>query len=113
MKKALEEVKQNATFKALAEKEEKQHREISAIKSIEEAEKIRVEQEERLKGERARISTQEAIGIAEENKSREILIPQKNKERKRKIEVRFKTRAGSGFYGCSELEKFLKRVNSF
>lgn len=71
----------------LAEKEEKQYREISAIKAIEEAEKIRVEQEERLKGERARINTQEAIGIAEENKSREILIAQKGKEKALAVET--------------------------
>lgn len=71
----------------LAEKEEKQYREISAIKAIEEAEKVRVEQEERLKGERARIATQEAIGIAEENKSREVLIAQKGKEKALAVET--------------------------
>ncbi|MCP4520243.1 MAG: flotillin family protein [Cytophagales bacterium] len=65
----------------LAEKEEKQHREIANIKAVEDAEKIRVEQEERLKAEQARISTQEALGISEENKMREILIAQKNKEK--------------------------------
>lgn len=71
----------------LAEKEEKQYREIAAIKAIEEAEKVRVEQEERLKGERARIATQEAIGIAEENKSREVLIAQKGKEKALAVET--------------------------
>lgn len=71
----------------LTEKEEKQYREISAIKAIEEAEKVRVEQEERLKGERARIATQEAIGIAEENKSREVLIAQKGKEKAVAVET--------------------------
>ncbi len=70
----------------LAEKEEKQYREIANIKAVEEAEKVRVEQEERLKAEQARIATLEALGIAEENKSREVLIAQKNKEKAVAIE---------------------------
>ena len=73
--------------KQLAEKEEQQFREISNIKSREEAEIQKVSEEERLKGETARIATDEKLAIAEENKDRQVIVAQKNKERTDVVET--------------------------
>lgn len=66
--------------KQQAEAEAKQTREISIIKSREEAEAEKVAQEERFKSELARVKTEEEIGVAEENKQRQIIIAAKSKE---------------------------------
>ncbi|TWP27706.1 flotillin family protein [Apibacter muscae] len=71
----------------LAEKEEKQKREIDNIKSREEAEILKVREEERLKSETVRISTEESLAIQEENKLRQIIIAAKNKERTDAVET--------------------------
>ncbi len=71
----------------LAEKEEIQRREIAIIKARESAETLRVQEEERLKAERARITTEEELQVAEENKLRQIIVAQKNKERTEAIET--------------------------
>lgn len=73
--------------KQLAEKEERQKREIANIKSREMAEIAKVEQEERLKAERARIITEEEVQISEQNKEREVIVAQKNKERTAAVET--------------------------
>lgn len=70
----------------LAEKEEKQRREIDNVKSREEAEIQKVREEERLKSETVRISTDESLAVQEENKCRQIIIAEKNKERTEAIE---------------------------
>lgn len=70
----------------LAEKEEKQKREIDNVKAREEAETIKVREEERLKAETVRISTEESLAIQEENKLRQIIIAAKNKERTDAVE---------------------------
>ncbi|WP_163213660.1 flotillin family protein [Bacteroides sp. 519] len=71
----------------LAEKEEKQRREIDNIKAREEAEIQKVREEERLKAETVRITTEEALAIQEENKLRQIIIAEKNKQRTEAIEA--------------------------
>ena len=76
-----------ALDKQLAEKEEQQKREIANIKSREEAETLKVSEEERLKSETARISTEEKVKIAEENMQRQIIVAAKNKERTQAIET--------------------------
>ncbi len=73
--------------KQLAEKEEQQKREISNIKSREEAEILKVSEEERLKSETARISTQEKVKVAEENMERQIIVAAKNKQRTDAVET--------------------------
>ncbi len=73
--------------KQLAEKEEQQHREISNIKAREEAEILKVAEEERLKSETARISTQEKVKVAEENMERQIIVAAKNKQRTDVVET--------------------------
>ncbi len=73
--------------KQLAEKEEQQKREIANITSREEAETIKVAEEERLKSETARIATEEKLQIAEENKQRQVIVAAKNKERTNVVEA--------------------------
>lgn len=70
----------------LAEKEERQRREIANIHAREEAEIQKVNEEERLKGELVRIKTQEELDIAEENKLRQVIVAAKNKERTEAVE---------------------------
>ena len=67
----------------LAEKEERQRREIDNIKAREDAEIAKVREEERLKAETVRITTEEQLAIQEENKLRQIIIAEKSKLRQR------------------------------
>lgn len=71
----------------LAEKEERQRREVDNIKAREEAEIVKVREEERLKSETVRISTEESLAIQEENKLRQIIIAEKSKLRTDAVET--------------------------
>jgi len=73
--------------KQLAEKEEKQKREIANIVAREEAEIAKVNEEERKKSEQARIVTEEELQVAEENKLRQVIVAAKNKEKTEGIET--------------------------
>ncbi|CAM1364458.1 Flotillin [Tenacibaculum litopenaei] len=73
--------------KQLAEKEEQQKREIANIKAREEAETLKVAEEERLKSETARIATEEKVQVAEENKQRQVIVAEKNKLRTDAVEA--------------------------
>ena len=73
--------------KQLAEKEEQQKREIANIKAREEAEILKVNQEELLKSETARIGTEEKVQVAEENKQRQVIVAAKNKQRTDVVET--------------------------
>ena len=66
---------------------EKQRREIAEITARETASAKKVQEEQRLESERARIATEEEIGVAEENKSRQILVAQRNKEKTDAVEL--------------------------
>ncbi len=66
---------------------EKQQREIAAIAAREQAEAARISEEERLKSESARIRTEEEISVQEENKLRQVLVAQRNKERTDAVEL--------------------------
>jgi uncharacterized membrane protein YqiK len=66
---------------------EKQKREIAEIEARENASAKRVQEEQRLEAERSRISTDEELGVAEENKNRQILVAQRNKERTDGVEL--------------------------
>lgn len=70
----------------LAEKEERQRREIENIKSREEAEIAKIREEERLRSELVRIKTEEELQIAEENRERQVIIALKSKERTEAVE---------------------------
>lgn len=71
----------------LAEKEEKQRREIDNIQAREQAEILKVREEERLKSETVRIKTEESLAVQEENKLRQIIIAEKNKQRTDAVET--------------------------
>ncbi len=66
---------------------EKQTREIAAITARENAEAAKIQEEERLKSESARIVTEEEIKVAEENKDRQIIVARKSKERTDAVET--------------------------
>ncbi len=66
---------------------EKQRREIAEITAREHAAATKVQEEQRLEAERARIATDEELGIADENKKRTILVAQRNKERTDAVEL--------------------------
>ena len=66
---------------------EKQNREISDITAREQAAAAKVREEQRLESERARIQTEEELGIAEENKARQVLVAQRNKEKTDAVEL--------------------------
>ena len=69
-----------------AEAEEKQAREIAEIVAREQAEATVVQQEERQRKETARISAEEAIQVAEENRLRSVIVAAKSKERTDAVE---------------------------
>lgn len=73
--------------KQQADAEARQRREVESIRAREEAETLKVKEEERRKAEQARIETEEALAIAEENKLRQIEIAEKNRERAVAIEA--------------------------
>ncbi len=52
----------------------------------------KVREEQRLESERARIQTEEELGVAEENKSRQILVAMRNKEKTDAVEQERVTR---------------------
>ncbi|MES2732432.1 MAG: flotillin family protein [Bacteroidota bacterium] len=71
----------------LAEKEEKQKREVLAIKSREEAETKKIASEEFMKSEQARIRTEEELQVAEQNKQRQVIVATKAKEKTEAVEI--------------------------
>jgi uncharacterized membrane protein YqiK len=70
----------------LAEKQQIQQREIASITAREEAETKKIQQEERLRAETARINTEEELAIAEQNKQRQIIVAEKSKEKTAAVE---------------------------
>ena len=68
------------------EAEEKQKREIAIIKSNENAEAAKAEEERRLEVEKTRLATEQEIGVLEQAKEREVSIAQKQKEREEELE---------------------------
>ena len=76
----------------LAETESKQKRDVESVRARETAETMKVQEEERLKSERARISADEEIAVATQNKDRQVLVAQRNKERTDAVEVERVTR---------------------
>lgn len=72
--------------KQLAEAEEKQKREVASIKAREEAEARKVQEEQRLKAEQTHISVEEELQVLGQNKDRQIIVAQRNKERTDAVE---------------------------
>ncbi len=71
----------------LADKEQNQRREVANIKDRQQAEIDKVSQEQRLIAEKARITADEEIAVSEENRQRQIIIAQKNKEKVDAVET--------------------------
>ncbi len=71
---------------------ERQKREVAEIQARENASAAKVFEENRLASERAKIATDEEIGIATENMHRTILVAQRNKERTDAVEIERITR---------------------
>ncbi len=71
----------------LAAATEKQKREIAEFTAREDADAARAQHEARLRSEQARIATDEEVAIAEENRLRQIVVAQKNKERTEAVET--------------------------
>ena len=69
------------------EAEAKQQREIATVRAREEAEAQKVAEEERFKSQKARIQTEEELGVAEENKLRQVLVALRSKERTDAVEI--------------------------
>lgn len=66
---------------------ERQRREVAEIQAREHAAAAKVQEENRLASERARIAVDEEIGIASQNKERTILVALRNKERTDAVEL--------------------------
>lgn len=66
---------------------ERQKREVAEIQAREHASAAKVQEENRLAAERAKIAVDEEIGIATQNKERTILVAQRNKERTDAVEI--------------------------
>lgn len=69
-----------------AEAEARQLREIQSVQAREQAEALKIQEEERLKSERARITTEEEVAIANQNKDRQVIVAMRNKERTDQVE---------------------------
>ncbi len=93
-----------------ADAEARQKREIDNIRSRETAETLRVQEEERLKSEQARIQTQQEIEIREENRMREVEVAQQNRTRAVTIEIERVSRARELEIVAREREVELQRI---
>ena len=64
-----------------AEATAKQQREIESVRAREAAELLKIQAEERLRAEQARIATDESLAVSEQNKHRQIEVAEKNRQR--------------------------------
>ncbi|WP_327440815.1 hypothetical protein [Proteus mirabilis] len=93
-----------------ADAEARQQREIDNIRARESSETLRVQEEERLKAEQARIQTQQEIEIREENRMREVEVTQQNRTRAVAIEQERVNRARELEIVAREREVELQRI---
>ncbi|MCT8202637.1 hypothetical protein [Proteus mirabilis] len=93
-----------------ADAEARQQREIDNICARESSETLRVQEEERLKAEQARIQTQQEIEIREENRMREVEVAQQNRTRAVAIEQERVNRARELEIVAREREVELQRI---
>ena len=93
-----------------ADAEVRQKREIETLRARELAETVKVQEEERLKAEQARIQTQQEIEVREENRQREVEVAQQNRSRAVFIEMEKVTRARDLEVVAREREVELVRI---
>jgi len=95
-----------------ADAEAKQEREVLTIRAREEAETIRVQEEERLKAESARIQSDQELAVQTENQHREVEVAEQNRQRAVVIEVEKVTRAKDLEIVAREREVELQRIDA-
>jgi uncharacterized membrane protein YqiK len=93
-----------------ADAEARQAREIATIRAREEAETLKVQEEERLKSENARLSAQEQIDIRDQNRMREVEVAEQNRQRAVIIEKEKVERARALEVVSREREVELQRI---
>ncbi len=94
-----------------ADAEARQVREIETIRAREKAETLKVQEEERLTAENARIQTQQEVQVREENRQREVEVAQQNRARAVQIEMERVTRARELEVVAREREVELTRID--
>ena len=94
-----------------ADAEARQKREIETIRARELAETLKVQEEERLKAEQARIQSQQEIEVKEENRLREVEVAQQNRLRAVAIEEERVERARLLEVVAREREVELQRID--
>ncbi len=94
-----------------ADAEAKQQREIATVVAREQAEKEKIESEERLKSEAARIATEQEVMVMEENKRREIEVAANNRMRAVAIEEEKVTKVRQLEVVGREREVSLQEIN--
>lgn len=93
-----------------ADAENRQMREIETMRAREMAETMKVQEEERLKAEQARIQTQQELEVREENRKREVEVAEQNRMRAVSIEVERVTKARDLEVVAREREVELQRI---
>ncbi|MDR2945312.1 MAG: hypothetical protein LBV79_00990 [Candidatus Adiutrix sp.] len=93
-----------------ADAEARQKREIESIRARELAETMKVQEEERLKAEYARLQTEQEIAVRDENRLREVEVAQQNRVRAVAIEIEKVTRAKDLEIVSREREVELSRI---
>lgn len=76
-----------------ADAEARQEREIATVRAREQAETVKVQNEERLRAERSRLITDEEVAVTQENLDREVAVAAKNRERVVAVEEERVTKA--------------------
>lgn len=94
-----------------ADAEAKQQREIATVRAREQAEKEKIESEERLKSESARIATEQEVLVMEENKMREVEVASNNRQRAVAIEEEKVTKVRQLEVVGREREVSLQEIN--
>lgn len=93
-----------------ADAEARQKREIETIRAREQAETLKVQEEERLKAEQARIASQETIDVREQNRLREVEVAEQNRQRAVAIEIEKVNRARELEVVARERDVELQRI---
>lgn len=95
-----------------ADAEAKQKREIATVVAREEAETLKVQEEERRKAETTKISVEQDLSVQTENQQREIEVAEQNRQRAVVIEVEKVTRARDLEVVSREREVELQRIEA-
>ena len=93
-----------------ADAENRQMREIETLRARELAETLKVQEEERLKAEQARIQTNQELEVREQNRQREVEVAEQNRMRAVSIEMERVTKARDLEVVAREREVELQRI---